>query len=92
MLDIPVISGEIIMTEAIAKVGKKYVVVIPSKIRKALGVKEGDLLRVKLESGRIVLEKLPSDPFKVLADVVGEGYDESKDEVRAERWLLHGGG
>jgi AbrB family looped-hinge helix DNA binding protein len=79
------------MTDVITKVGKKYMVVIPSKIRRALGVKEGDLLKMKLEGSRIILEKLPSDPFKVLAEVVGESYDEREDEARTERWLLHGG-
>ena len=38
------------------EVGKKGVVVIPKAIRDLVGVKEGDLLRVSVVDGKIVLE------------------------------------
>lgn len=68
------------------KVGKKHVVVIPSKIRRKIGLKEGEMLRVRLEENHIVMERL-ADPFRTLAEVVGEPYNEEVDEKRAERWL-----
>ena len=58
-------------------------VVIPSKIRKKIGIKEGDLLKVKIEGDKILLEKLSSEPFTVLADVIGEPYREEVDEVNS---------
>ncbi|RLI77499.1 AbrB family transcriptional regulator [Archaeoglobales archaeon] len=75
------------MLEETIKVGKKNIVVIPSKIRKKVGIREGDLLKIKVEGDKILLEKLSSEPFKVLADVIGEPYIEEVDEVKAEKWL-----
>jgi len=40
------------MLEENAKVGKKYIVVIPSKIRRKIGLKEGEMLRVRLEENQ----------------------------------------
>jgi AbrB family looped-hinge helix DNA binding protein len=74
------------MLEENAKVGKKYIVVIPSKIRRKIGLKEGEMLRVRLEENHIVMERL-AEPFKTLAEVVGGPYEEEVDEKRAERWL-----
>jgi AbrB family looped-hinge helix DNA binding protein len=75
------------MLEENARVGKKYVVVIPSKIRREIGLKVGDVLRVRLEENRIVMEQLSNDPFKTLAEVVGKPYNEEVDEKKAEKWL-----
>jgi AbrB family looped-hinge helix DNA binding protein len=74
------------MLEENAKVGKKYIVVIPSKIRRKIGLKEGEMLRLRLEENHIVMERL-ADPFKTLAEVIGEPYEEEVDEKKAERWL-----
>ncbi|WP_324736540.1 AbrB/MazE/SpoVT family DNA-binding domain-containing protein [Thermococcus sp. SY098] len=43
---------------AITKVTRNYQVTIPAEIRKVLGIKEGELLEVKLEGDRIVLQRL----------------------------------
>jgi len=39
------------------KVTRNYQVTIPAEIRRVLGIKEGDLLEVRLEGERIVIEK-----------------------------------
>jgi len=38
-------------------VRRKGVIVIPKAVREALGIEEGDLLKVSVEEGRIVLRK-----------------------------------
>jgi len=75
------------VSEDVVVVGKKHVVVIPAKIRKIVGVKEGDLLKVRVEGNSIVLEPVSPDPFKVLAEVIDKPYSEEEDEKRAEEWL-----
>jgi len=40
------------------KVTRNFQVTIPAEIRSALGIREGDLLEVRLEGGRIVIEKV----------------------------------
>jgi len=38
------------------KVGKKGCIIIPKSIRELVGIKEGDVLTLTVENGRIVLE------------------------------------
>ena len=45
------------MRSDIVVVRKRGVVVIPKSIREALGIGEGDVLRVSVEEGRIILSK-----------------------------------
>jgi AbrB family looped-hinge helix DNA binding protein len=40
------------------KVTRKGQVTIPRAIRKALGIKEGDILTVREEGGKVILEKI----------------------------------
>jgi len=61
--------------------------VIPKSIREELGLEEGQRALIYVEGGKIVIEPFPGDPFKTLGEVVGEPYDEAKEEKRVERWL-----
>ncbi|MFZ8854703.1 MAG: AbrB/MazE/SpoVT family DNA-binding domain-containing protein [Thermofilaceae archaeon] len=45
------------MRSDIVIVRKRGVVVIPKSIREALGIGEGDVLRVSVEEGKIILSK-----------------------------------
>mgnify|MGYP000066294575 CR=1 FL=1 len=51
---------------AYVKVTRKGQVTIPLAIRKVLGIKEGDILAVREEGGRVILEKVglpePGEP------------------------------
>lgn len=68
-------------------VGRRYTLVIPKNIREKLGLKEGQIALARIEEGKIIIEPLPSDPFKVLGEVIREPYNETKEEAKAERWL-----
>ena len=80
------------MSEVMVRVGKKFTIVIPARIRRAIDLKEGDILRVKLKGNKIILEKPSEDPFETLARIIREPYDEEKEEKRAEEWLLRNAG
>jgi len=71
----------------VVRVGKKFEVVIPKKIREKIKIERGDLLEVEIEGDKIVLKKIEYDPYEVLKRVIGESYNEEIDEKRAERWL-----
>ena len=71
----------------VVRIGKRFTIVIPKSIRTKLNVKEGDVLEIRIEDDKIVLEPRKTNPFKVLERVVGEPYSEKKDEKLAERWL-----
>ena len=42
---------------SITKVTRNYQITIPAEIRKALGIREGELLEVRIEGDRIVLQR-----------------------------------
>jgi len=75
------------MKSEIIRVGKKFVIVLPKDIRTRLNIKEGDLFNIRVEKGKIILEPKRSDPFKILEKVIGEPYDEERDEKLTEEWL-----
>jgi len=70
-----------------AVVGKRFAIVIPKSIREAVGLREGQRVLVRAETGRVVIELLPDDPYRVLEEVIGEPYDEASDEEETEEWL-----
>ena len=43
---------------------KKFAIYIPRSVVRTLGLKEGDKLLMKIERGRMILEKI-EDPFKL---------------------------
>lgn len=43
------------------KVTRNYQITIPAEVRRALGIEEGDTLEVRLEEGKIVIEKPPAE-------------------------------
>ena len=45
----------------VTKVTRNYQITIPAEIRKALRIKEGELLEVELKGGRIVIKKLKKE-------------------------------
>ncbi len=49
-----------------AKVGPKGQIVIPKPIRDRLRVKPDDIVLLDIERERIVVEKTPDDPLKVI--------------------------
>ncbi len=70
-----------------ALIGKRYTLVIPKSVREEVGLKEGQRVLVRAEAGKVIIEPLPSDPYQVLEEVIGEPYDEAGEEEKAERWL-----
>lgn len=74
------------------RVGRKFTLVIPKSVRERLKIREGDILTLQVEGEKIVLTIRRSDPLKVLEEIIGEPYDEDRDEKNAERWLKENAG
>ncbi|MEM1574884.1 MAG: AbrB/MazE/SpoVT family DNA-binding domain-containing protein [Nitrososphaerota archaeon] len=69
-------------------IGKRFTIVIPKKIREKLNIKVGQRAIVRHEQGVIMIEMLPDDPYKALADTLGNfSYNEEEYERKAEEWL-----
>ncbi|MCC5997576.1 MAG: AbrB/MazE/SpoVT family DNA-binding domain-containing protein [Thermofilum sp.] len=68
------------------KVTRKGQVTIPLPIRKALGIKEGDILAVRAEDGKVIFEKIDlPDPGEPKGWEVYEERTRELDRVR-EAW------
>jgi len=55
------------------KVGPKGQVVVPEVFRRALGIRPGSLLRIRLENNRLILEKIESDAVGRLERIAKAG-------------------
>jgi AbrB family looped-hinge helix DNA binding protein len=73
-------------TKTHVKVTRKDQVTIPLPIRKALGIKEGDILAVREEDGKIILEKIDlPEPGQPVGREAYEELTRELDKVR-EAW------
>jgi len=73
-------------TKTHVKVTRKGQVTIPLPIRKALGIKEGDILAVREEDGKIILEKIDlPEPGQPIGREAYEELTRELDKVR-EAW------
>ena len=70
------------------RIGKRFSIVIPKRVRKLLELREGQTAMVSAEDGRILVEPLPDDPYGALEDALGDfSYSEERYEKTAEEWL-----
>lgn len=70
------------------RIGKRFAIVIPKRVRRLLNLREGQAAIVSSEGGRILVEPLPDDPYRVLEDTIGDfSYSEERHEKTAEEWL-----
>jgi len=72
----------------IVRIGKRYTIVIPKKIREALGLKEGQKLVMRVSNNAIIMEPLPDDPFKVFERILGDFEYTRETRREAEEYLL----
>ncbi|RLE74884.1 MAG: hypothetical protein DRJ44_06790 [Thermoprotei archaeon] len=68
-------------------IGKRYTLVIPKSVREEVGLREGQRVLVRAEAGKIIIEPLPSNPYQILEEIIGEPYNEAREETKAEKWL-----
>jgi len=71
---------------SITKVTRNYQITIPADIRKALGIREGELLEVQLEGDKIVLHRLRRERkrLKLGRNVTPEEIERSIEEGMKE--------
>lgn len=70
----------------ITKVTRNYQITIPAEIRNALGIREGELLELTLENGKIIIKRLKKErkTLKLNKKLSPEGIEESIEEGMKE--------
>jgi len=77
------------VSEAKVRVSKKNTLYIPRAIASAVGIKEGSLVRLRVEGSRIVVEPIP-DPFELalkapkFAKTTFEEFEKESEELQGE--------
>ena len=66
-------------------VGKKGCIIIPKSIRELVGIKEGDVLTLTVENGRIVLEPERRDSLSEVAKRLREQEESVRKYVKEAR-------
>jgi AbrB family looped-hinge helix DNA binding protein len=70
----------------IVKTSTKYQIVIPSKLRKEMGIKAGDKLLIeKLDDNHAIISALPDDPIKALRGIIKGGKSMAQELLEARR-------
>ncbi len=77
------------MPEAKVRITKKFTLYIPKAIAEAVGLKEGSMVRLRVDRSRIILEPIP-DPFDValkgpkFAKTTFEEFEKESEEMQDE--------
>jgi len=75
--------------EVRVRLSKKNTLYIPRSIADAVGIREGSLLRLRVEGSRIVIEPIP-DPFTLaltgskFAKTTFEDFERESEEIQCE--------
>ena len=75
--------------EARVRLSKKNTLYIPQSIARAVGIREGSLLRLRVEGSKIVIEPIP-DPFTLaltgskFAKTTFEELEKESEEIQRE--------
>jgi AbrB family looped-hinge helix DNA binding protein len=75
-----------------AKVARRYQITIPEKIREEVGINVGDMVDVRSQAGKVVIEKIGSNWDKVMEETKGvwrshPAFAGMKDSVEITHWL-----
>ena len=76
-------------SEIKARISKKFTLYLPKAVVEAVGIREGDFVRIKVEGSRIIIEPIP-DPFDValkgpkFAETTFEEFEKESEEMQSE--------
>jgi len=77
------------VSEVRVRISKKYTLYIPKAIAKAVGIREGSVVKLRVEDSKIVLEPVPN-PFDIAlkgpkyAKTTFEEFEKESEEMQDE--------
>ncbi len=75
----------ILSGKMISKVDKKGRVLLPKRLREAVGLKEGSIVRVRAEENKIIIEKVGSVADRFFGKFKVERWPEDLDEFLKDK-------
>ncbi|MGB9683229.1 MAG: AbrB/MazE/SpoVT family DNA-binding domain-containing protein [bacterium] len=73
------------MDKSIVLVGKRGQVTLPARIRKALGIKEGEPLIIEYDGERLIIRKAMVVPVRIYTDEEVKSYIQEDTPKEGER-------
>jgi len=75
-----------------AKVARRYQITIPEEVREEVGINVGDVVDVRSQGGKVVIEKLGRNWHEVMSETKGAwkshpAFVGMKDSVEITHWL-----
>ncbi|MCD6095928.1 MAG: AbrB/MazE/SpoVT family DNA-binding domain-containing protein [Thermoprotei archaeon] len=71
------------------RISKKFTLYLPKAVVEAVGLKEGDFVKIKVNGSKIILEPVP-DPFDLalkgpkFAKITFEEFEKESEEMQSE--------
>ncbi len=78
------------MSEILLKVGKKGEIYTTKEIRRALGIREGGVVRAKIEEGKLIVEPVPALEDMIRNPVIKSTPEEAErlsEEAQREKGI-----
>lgn len=69
---------------SVVTVTRNSQVTIPKKIRESLGIKEGDKIIMRVEEGKVILEKVAEDVWLDCMDFLPENFEKILEKLRKD--------
>jgi len=76
-------------SEIKVRISKKFTLYLPKAVVEAVGLKEGDFVKIKVNGSKIILEPVP-DPFDLalkgpkFAKITFEEFEKESEEMQSE--------
>jgi len=68
----------------VAKVTRNSQITIPKDIREKLGIKEGDIVEIRTELGKVIIEKIENDIWDDCSDFLPENFEKILQKTRED--------
>ena len=76
------------MQTTVRKIGNSAGIILPARLLRELGIREGDALEITVEDGKLVAQKVarPKPVFDLASLVVNTDFDAMRNDEELQQW------
>ena len=76
------------MQTTVRKIGNSAGIILPARLLRELGIREGDTLEITVEDGKLVAQKVarPKPVFDLASLVVNTDFDAMRNDEELQQW------